>query len=195
MRSFVSILLFSLLALTVQAGEKKSEPLSVRLHAQGNPKDGSTFGTSIELTQPKKNIFIKKVPIVNERDFVSFYPFAAGNGTLGAYFKLDAEGSNKLETLTVESRGSLAVAMISGRVASAMQIDAKITDGILLIPSGFLPDEILRLQTEIPTIGKESEFQEQKKKAFLEIKDRQKRAEAAVPKPTAKPKPTPKPRR
>jgi len=188
MRSLVPILLLSLLPLAAQAGEKKPAALAVRLHAEGNPKDGATFGTSIQLAYPKQKIFIKKVPVVTENDFVSFYPFSAGNGTLGAYFKLDPNGTNKLEAHTVESRGSLSVAMIAGRVASAMRVDKKITDGILVIPSGFLPEEILLLQTEFPTIGMEKDFKEQKAKALAEIRDRQKRAEAAQPKPTAKPR-------
>lgn len=188
MRSLVPIFLLSLLPLTAHAGEKKTATLAVRLHAEGNPKDGETFGTSIQLAYPEKKVFIKKVPVVTENDFVSFYPFPAANGTLGAYFKLDANGTNKLEAHAVEARGTLSVAMIAGRVASAMQVDKKITDGILVIPSGFLPEEILLLQTKYPTIGKEKEFKEQKSKALAEIHDRQKRAEAAQPKPTVKPR-------
>jgi hypothetical protein len=187
MRRFLFLLVLPLL--TVHAGEKKSETtLAVRLHAEGNPKDGETFGTSIDLVSPPQKLYIKKVPVVTEADFVSFFPFPAPNGTLGAYFKLDPNGTNKLEAHTVEARGSLSLAMIAGRVASAMRVDKKITDGVLVIHSGFQPDEILLLQTKFPTIGQEKNFEKQKKKALGEIKDRKRRAEEALPKPTAKPR-------
>lgn len=181
MRRFLPLLLLPFL--TLRAAEQKPSLVTVRLHAEGKESDGETFGTPLTLINPPKKIIIRKVPIINERDFVAFYPFPAADGTFGAYFKLDAGGTNRLESHSTEFRDTLVVALINGRIANAMTMDTKITDGIMIIPSGFLPLEIVQLQTNYPTIGKEKAFEEQKKKAMAALKAS----------PTSKAKATPKP--
>ena len=134
MRRLVLIYLLPLMAL---AAEQKPSAVSIRLHAEGNPREGETFVVPVTLVNPPKQTVIRKVPIVTERDVVAFYPFAAADGTIGCYFKLDANGTNKLMQHTIEYRDTLVVAMINGRVASAMMVGQKISDGVLFIPSGF----------------------------------------------------------
>lgn len=190
MRRFLPLLLIPFLS--ASAGEQKSSPLTVRLHAEGSPSDGETFGTKIQLTNPAREITIGKVPIVTERDFVAFFPFPASDGSFGAYFRLDANGTNKLESHTTEFRDKMVVALIDGRVASAMLVDKKITDGLMIVPNGFAPREIALLQTKYPIIGKEKEFSTQKKKALDALAEQKKMEKAMAPKPTPKPTPTPK---
>jgi hypothetical protein len=183
MRCFLSLLLLSLL--TLEAAEKKKpSTISIRLHAEGNPREGETFVVPVTLTNPPKQTVIRKVPLISERDIVGFYPFAAADGTIGSYFKLDATGTNKLMQHTVEFRDTLVVALINGRVACAMMVGEKITDGIMPITSGFLPQEIVELQARYPVIGKEKEFAQQKKRALAILKEARKQR--------PKPKPTPK---
>jgi len=181
----ICVLLLLLPLLPLQASEQKASNVTIRLHAEGK-KEEDTFVTPIDLTNPPKRIYIRKVPIVTERDIVSFYAFPASDGSLGAYFWLDADGTNKLEQHTTEALDTLVVAMINGRVASALQVDKKIRDGMLYIPNGFLPIEIAELQTKFPVRGKEKDFAEQKKKATEALKELQLKQKAAV-------KPTPKP--
>lgn len=156
--------------------------VTVRLHAEGNSKGGDSFVAEIQLFNPQKKIFIEKVPIISEKDVVAFYPFPAqdNSGSIGAYFQLDANGTNKLEQHTTASRDTLDVVLINGRVGPAMQVDKKIKDGLLMVPSGFSPLEITQLQTKFPIIGKEKEFATQKKNAMTILKEseRQKAAEA-----------------
>jgi hypothetical protein len=180
------ILLFCLLPLApLFSGEtKQGTDVQIRLHAEGQEQEGETFVVPVTLTNPPKQTFVRKVPIVTERDIVAFYPFAAHDGTIGCYFKLDADGGHKLHQHTVEKLDTLVVAMINGRVACAMMVDKQVKDGILPIPSGFMPIEIAKLQTKFPIMGKEKEFDEQKKKALAALKEAQKNA----PKPTPKPK-------
>ncbi|HEY5706266.1 MAG TPA: hypothetical protein VIS96_11895 [Terrimicrobiaceae bacterium] len=173
---------FLLPLLTLEAAEKKPLTISIRLHAEGNPREGEPFVVPITLVNPPKQTVIRKVPIVTERDIVSFYPFAATDGTIGCYFKLDADGTNKLMQHTVEFRDTLVVAMINGRVACVMMVGEKMTDGIMPFPSGFLPREIVELQARYPIMGREKEFPEQKKKALAALKEARKRE----PKPEAK---------
>jgi hypothetical protein len=79
------------------------------------------------------------------------------------------------------------IAMVNGRVACAMMVGQKITDGIMPFPSGFLPREIVELQARYPIIGKEKEFPEQKKKALAALKDvRKKESKESKRKPSKK---------
>ncbi len=156
--------------------------VTIRLHTEGKQQSGDSFVAEIQLFNPQKKIYIEKVPIISEKDIVSFYPFPAqdGSGSIGAYFRLDADGTNKLEQHTASSREALDVVLINGRVGPAMQVDKKITDGLLMVPAGFTPLEIAQLQTKFPIFGKEKEFETQKKNASTLLKEaeRQKAAEA-----------------
>jgi hypothetical protein len=176
-----------LLPLVVWGAEQKPASVSIRLHAEGNPREGEPFVTPVTLLNPPKQTVIRNVPIVTERDVVAFYPFHAADGTFGCYFKLDANGTNKLLQHTVEYRDTLVVAMVNGRVACAMMVGQKVGDGIMPFASGFLPREIVELQARYPIIGKEKEFPEQKKRAVAALKNAKKK-ESKVPKA----KPTPK---
>jgi len=140
------------------ASEKKPIPVTVRLHGEGKEQEGPSFVTSIELTNPAKKIFIRKVPAVNERDIKAFYPFPGHDGLIGAYFRLDAHGTNKLDQFTIEEKGKLAVVLINGRVSAALHIENRVGDGILFVPGGIKPDEIVLLEQRFPVIGRESQF-------------------------------------
>lgn len=152
MRLATTILCLALLPV-LHAGTKKEPLPAIRLHGEGSSTDGGSFGSEIQLTNPPKKIFMRKVPVVNERDFKAFHPFPGQDGLSGAYFQLDAHGSNKLHQFTVEDRGRLAVVLVNGRVASALQVDAPVKDGILMVPGGIAPQEILALEKHLPLIG------------------------------------------
>ncbi|CAN5812909.1 hypothetical protein BH09VER1_BH09VER1_33290 [soil metagenome] len=175
------LLFFLLPIFSLHAAEKY--PVTIRLHAEGKETDSSTFVKPVDLTFPKKHTFIEIVPIVNERDIVSFYPFP-NQGSIGAYFQLDADGTNKLAQHTIDKKDNLVMALIDGRLACVMLVDKKITNGLMMIPYGFTPEEILLLQTRYPTISKEKEFSAQKKKAEARIAEMKKNQ----PKPTPTPK-------
>ena len=145
------------------AGAKKAPPLTIRVHCEGAATDGSSFVTELALNDGRK-ISIRKVPAVNEQDIKAFYPFPGNDGLAGAYFRLDAHGSNKLQQLTVEDKGRTAIVLVNGRPASAMKITGTVNDGILYVPGGLLPQEILQLEGKYPMIGKESEFGKKKPK-------------------------------
>lgn len=180
------LLLFCLFPLGILcAGQSNDDNLvTIRLHAEGNEKETETFVVPVTLTNPPKQTFVRKVPILTERDIVAFYAFAANDGSIGCYLKLDADGTHKLNQHTVDKLDTMVVAMINGRVASAMMVDKRIEDGILYIPSGFLPIEIAKLQAKFPIIGKEKEFEEQKKTAIAKLKE----AKKNQPKPSPEPK-------
>lgn len=142
----------------LSAGEKKPPPVTIRLHNQGDEKEGESFVTSIELTNPPQKIFIRKVPIVTERDIKAFLPFPGRDGMIAAYFRLDADGTNKLAQFTNDRKGEIAVLLVNGRVASAARVERGVNDGILYVPGGILPNEIAALELKYPIIGREKEF-------------------------------------
>lgn len=144
------------------AGGKKTLPVAIRLHCEGSPTDGDSFVTELTLNDGTK-LPIRKVPVVNERDIKAFYPFPGNDGLAGAYFRLDAHGSNKLHQLGVEDKGRTAVVLINGRPASILKISGTVRDGILYVPGGLLPQEILQLEKHFPLIGRESEFGKKKR--------------------------------
>ncbi|MEI6032800.1 MAG: hypothetical protein WCS65_00800 [Verrucomicrobiae bacterium] len=166
MRSLLRILpaLLAISPLAVQAGQKKPAPVSLRLLAEGHEKEGESFVSPVELTNPPKKIFVRKVPILSERDIKAFYPFPGSDGLAGAYFRLDAHGADKLEQFTTEDRGKLAIVFVNGRVAAALRVE-RVTDGLLYVPGGITPDEISTLQAKYPIIGRESEFGKKPPKA------------------------------
>ena len=176
-------LAFLLSAAVADAAENKPPLVTIRLHAEGKTTDSETFVVPITLTKPPKKTVIRKVPVMTERDIVAFFPFAAPDGTIGCYFKLDANGSNKLTQHTVEFRDTLVVAMINGRPACVMMVGEKITDGIMPVPSGFSSEEVVLLQTKFPIMGKEKEFDAQKKKALNALKELNKHRAKAAPAP------------
>lgn len=140
------------------AGGKKSPALTIRLHGEGSASDGPSFSSEVQLNNPPVKIFMRNVPVTSERDIKAFFPFPGNDGQAGAYFRLDAHGSNKLQQFTVEDKGRTAIVLINGRIVANMKINAAVNDGILYVPGGIQPEEILLLQKQFPIIGSESEF-------------------------------------
>lgn len=171
------------------AAEKKAPLITVRIHAQGSEREGPSFVAPIDLAFPQKRIFIRKVPIVGENDIAAILPFSSADGSLGCTLKLDSNGTQKVEEHTTTARDSIVAVLINGRIASALRVDRRITDGIITVPSGFLPEEILVLQTKHPTMGKEKEFESQKKQALASLS----KAAAAKKKTEKKTKTPPSP--
>jgi len=141
----------------LMAGGKKPLPVTIRLHGEGQAKDGSSFVAEVAVTALNKKIYITKVPVISERDIKAFLPFPAADGSVGAYFQVDYHGADKLSQFSLENRGKIAVVTVNGRVAAAMRVEP-VNDRILYVPSGILPMEIVQLGKKYPVIGRESEF-------------------------------------
>jgi hypothetical protein len=152
----IPLALFLATADPLFAGAKKAPPVTIRLHGEASPSDGASFSAEITLLHSQEKIRINKVPVVSERDIRAFLPFLGTNGSIGAYFLLDAHGANKLQQFSIEDKGGQAVALVNGRVAAALKIDKPVKDGILYVPGGILPEEIKILQKSFPLIGEES---------------------------------------
>lgn len=146
--------LVCLFLLLFVAGAKKQPKSTVRFHTEGNARDTEVFSVPATLMYPPREAFLSKVADISEMNVVSIYPFPAADGTMGCAFQLDTNGRIALETLSVNKRGSSLVAFVGGRQVVDMQVDQKVTDGIVTIPRGLAPAEIQALEKRFKDMGK-----------------------------------------
>ncbi len=120
------------------AGVAKQRHCIFRVHAQANPQDTAVFSTSVRAQVSGKNVAIEKIPRISEQDVIAFYPYTAANGTYGALFQLDEHGRIALDTLSIERRG---------------EIDKRVSDGKIYIPSGLSAADIGLMKKDWRLIG------------------------------------------
>lgn len=170
---YLLCMLLGLLAL----GMGNKPQVSIRFHVQANAQDTERFSSPIHIENPSRDIFIEKIPSINERMFKAIYPFQAANGTWGCSFKLDEGGRISLAVLSTEHRGQTVVAILStkahSRLIIAMMIDKPINDGIITIPYGLTELEIGVLSKEFPVIGQGKKKKGEKGEKSEEKKDGQ----------------------
>src|SRR5437868_1962567 len=143
-----------LLFLTGSPGLAKSRHVMFRVHAQANPADTAAFSASVKAQLSGKDVSIERVARLNERDVEAFLPYPLGNGQFGALFQLDEHGRLTLDALSVERRGGLLFIFINGRPITELQIDKRVTDGQIYIPSGLTAADIELMKKEWRLIGK-----------------------------------------
>ncbi len=153
---FARALLLPILALSLLGMAKKPQ-ISVRFHAEANPRDGEPFTVPAKFHNPDRDGVVEKIPVVSERDIRAIYPVPAADGTFGCLFQLDDHGRVGLQTVSTERRGALLIAFISTKAgthqAAELLIDKPIVDGKIYIPSGLTQLEIEALQKQFPTLG------------------------------------------
>jgi len=149
-----------------QAAAKKQSAVAVRFYAEGGA-EGGDFSQPVELLNPKRKTFMQSMPLVTEREILSFYPFQArdNSGTFGASFRLDAHGSNLLSEHTMSRRGSYILAYFNGRHVVDLYVDRGVTDGVITIPSGLSANDISLLEISFPLMGHEKEKPAKKPKS------------------------------
>lgn len=151
--SSLSFVLPLLLALLCVAGGKKQPQLTIRFYAEAKEGDTASFALPITLQNPPRQAFIDKIPIVSERDIIAIFPFQASDGTNGCAFKLDDHGTLALDTVSVEKRGTSLVAFVNNRQVIDMQIDRRVSDGVITIARGLVPQEIAMMEKKYRTLG------------------------------------------
>src|SRR6266487_1469738 len=134
-------------------GVAKQRHCTFRLHAQANPKDTDVFATSVRARASGKDVAIEKIPRISENDVIAFYPYAAANGSYGALFQLDEHGRVALDALSIERRGSFLFVFINGRPITELQIDKRVSDGRIYVPSGLTGADIALMKKDWRLIG------------------------------------------
>jgi hypothetical protein len=135
------------------AAAAKPRHCTLRIHAQANPRDTDTFATSVRAQVSGKDVAIEKMPWLSERDVIAFGPYPAGNGTFGALLQLDEHGRVVLDTLSVERRGSFLFIFVNGRPITELEIDKRVSDGKIFIPSGLTAADIESMKRDWRLIG------------------------------------------
>jgi len=151
--AFASVII-TLLALS--AAHAKSRHCMLRIHAEANPKDTSTFAASVQAKLSGKDVAIEKTARISEQDVLAFYPYDAGQGNYGALFQLDEHGRLTLDALSIERRGGLLFVFINGRAITELQIDKRVSDGKIYIPSGLTAADIQLMKKDWRLIGQRS---------------------------------------
>ena len=130
----------------------KQRHCTFRVHAQANPQDTDVFSIPARATSSGKDVAIQKLPWITEHDVVAFSPYPAKDGTFGALFQLDDHGRVVLDTLSVERRGGFLFVLINGRMVTELQIDKRVSDGKIYVPSGLTAGdvELMKKQWRLP---------------------------------------------
>jgi hypothetical protein len=126
----------------------------LRVHAQANPRDTEVFATSIRAQVSGKDVTIEQMPWISERDVAAFSPYSARDGTYGALLQLDEHGRMVLDTLSVERRGTFLFVFVNGRLITELEIDKRVSDGKIFIPSGLTATDIESMKRDWRLIGK-----------------------------------------
>jgi hypothetical protein len=146
------VLAFCLL-LAMPAGVAKERHCMFRVHTQANLQDTEVFATSVRAQVSGKDVAIEKIPRISEHDVIAFYPYSAANGTYGALFQLDEHGRIALDALSIERRGGLLFVFINGRPITELQIDKRVSDGKINIPSGLTAADIQLMKKDWRLLG------------------------------------------
>jgi hypothetical protein len=101
-----------------------------------------------------KDVTIQKLPWITDYDVVAFAPYQAQDGTYGALFLLDEHGRVVLDTLSVEHRGGFLFVLTNGRLITELQIDKRVSDGKIYIPSGLTAADIEVMKKDWRLIGR-----------------------------------------
>ena len=142
-----------LLVVPLSPATAKKKHAMLRVHAEANPADTSVFSTSIKAQLSGKDVSIEKVARITEEDVVAFYPYSLGNGQFAALIQLDEHGRVSLDALSVERRGTFLFVFVNGRAITELQIDKRVTDGQLYIPSGLTAADIAIMTKDWKVIG------------------------------------------
>src|SRR5438105_313142 len=135
------------------AGFAKQRHCTLRVHAQAHPRDTEVFAASVRAQVSGKEVAIEKMPWISERDVMAFSAYPARDGTYGALIQLDEHGSVVLDTLSIERRGRFLFVFINGRFITELQIDKRVSDGKIYIPSGLTTADIDLMKRDWRLIG------------------------------------------
>ncbi len=135
------------------AGFAKQRHCTFRVHAQANPRDTEVFASSVRAQFSGKDVAIEKMPWISERDVMAFSGYPARDGTYGVLIQLDDHGRTVLDTLSIERRSGFLFVFINGRFITELQIDKRVSDGKIYIPSGLTAADIDLMKKDWRLIG------------------------------------------
>jgi len=136
-------------AATVEAGTRHC---IFRVHVAANANDTDSFAQPVH-SRTGHDVFVEKTPWLTEREVKAFYPYRAADGSYAALLVLDDHGRTILDTMSVERRGSLLFVFINGRPLTELQVDRRVSDGKIYLPSGLTADDIKLMNKDWKLLG------------------------------------------
>jgi len=133
--------------------EAKSRHCIFRVHAEANPRDSDVFASAVKATISGKEVAIQKAASITESDVVAFSAYTAPDGSYAALLHLDEHGRVMLDTLSMEHRGSLLFLFMNGRALTELQIDKRVSDGQIYIPSGLTAADLKLMKRDWKVIA------------------------------------------
>ncbi|MGH8048974.1 MAG: hypothetical protein ACREKL_17165 [Chthoniobacterales bacterium] len=143
-------------AATLHAGAKKPAPVSIRFYGEAGA-EGGNFSDKVTLIQNGRETYMGSMPLITEREILTFSSFPAKDGTFGAYFWLDDHGTRLLEQHTMSRRGTYVIVFFNGTHLLDEYVDKPVHDGIATIPSGLTQKDIDLLDMTFPRFGHDGE--------------------------------------
>ncbi len=140
-------------ALFLVSALAKERHCTLRIHATANASDGAVFSTTIQSQFSGRNVVIEKTPSLSERDVVAFRPYPAPDGSYGVLLQLDDHGKMALDALSIERRGNFLFVFVNGRALTELQVDRRVSDGKIYLPSGLSSADIELMRKDWRVIG------------------------------------------
>ena len=128
-------------------------PAAMRFHLKADASD--PFVTPLNVPGAPAPVPVKRIPEIHEGNIAAIYPVPARDGTYGCAFKLNVQGTIRLDSVSAEERGKVLVAVFNSRIVSALLIDKRIQDGVIFVSSGFTPQDIELLKKNFPVLGEQ----------------------------------------
>ncbi|MGB2402982.1 MAG: hypothetical protein ACPIA7_06185 [Akkermansiaceae bacterium] len=150
------LILFALLALCIpaDAAGKKAPPASISFHLEGSAAEAPKFAREFNTLAGTR--YFRKVPEVSSKNIQACSPFPADDDrTYGMVFKLNAQGSKRLNEVTTMHQGKLLLSLVNGQPLGVVRIDKPVTDGILVIWTGITQQEVKLYDQIAPRIGED----------------------------------------
>ena len=142
------------LSLPAQASGKKTPPSSISFHLEGSAVEAPKFAREFNTLAGAK--YFRKVPEVSSKNIEACSPFPADDDlTYGIVFKLNTQGSKRLNEVTTMHQGKLLLSLVNGQPLGVVRIDKPVTDGILVIWSGVTEQEVKLYDQIAPRIGED----------------------------------------
>jgi hypothetical protein len=141
-------LLVALMLLLIAPQGKAGRHSSFRAHAEANASSGPVFSNQLQLFG--RTVTLEKMPALSDQDVVGFRSYRAADGSFGVLFELNEHGRLSLDTLSIDRRGSSLFVFVNGRAITALQIDRRVSDGKLYIPSGLTATDVALLAKDWP---------------------------------------------
>jgi hypothetical protein len=148
------LLVCGLIALLLPSPAFAKKPkCTFRAHLEGNRNDSAIFATPVRSRFSGNEVFIEKIPTISEQDVSAFYPYRATDGTFGVLIELNEHGKLALDTLSIEHRGKSLFVFLNGRDITELQIDRRVSDGKIYLPSGITEQDIVLMAKAWRMIG------------------------------------------